>query len=231
MKIHFLPSSEYIQKTVSHPKPSKIYLPDWYKKIENFHRKEPVWGDDGSIMNKNLKMCQPFLDAMCFGYVQETWCDIYVEKNENQIVVRYAGDLEIFIIRENISINNDNYFYPAELAWIQPWIPKTEKGYSCLITSPINHFNLPFETTSGVVDSDTFYSQPFGKIPFYIKNNFLGLIPAGTPMYQIIPFKRQDFSSNVLDFDEDIFIKGNKYQNRKFWGSYKKFFWQKKNFY
>jgi hypothetical protein len=35
--------------------------------------------------------------------------------------------------------------------------------------------------------------------PFMMKNNFSGVVPAGTPVVQIVPFKRDDWKSNVYD--------------------------------
>lgn len=229
-KITFIPSSLEVEYSVNPPELAKNNVPNWYKEIKSFYRQKPVWNENNEIVNKNIKMCHPFFDAMTYGYIQKTWCDIYIEIQKENVFIRYSDGPEIFQIRNHLNIPNNNDYYPVELAWKQPWIPKTESGHSVLICSPINNYESPFETTAGIIDSDKFYRQPFGNIPFYIKNKYSGLIPKGTPMYQIIPFKRQQYNRKIEKFDEKIFLKGKKIQDKVFWGSYKKNFWQKKEF-
>jgi hypothetical protein len=47
---------------------------------------------------------------------------------------------------------------------------------------------------SGIVDSTILHE---GSIPFFIKKGFEGIIPAGTPILQIIPFKKDNWTSKV----------------------------------
>ena len=70
----------------------------------------------------------------------------------------------------------------------------------------------------------------FGQYPFYINKDFEGLIPAGTPMYQMIPFKRESWTSGCLEFDATTNERNTRTMKNKFWGTYKQNFWQKKNF-
>jgi hypothetical protein len=110
------------------------------------------------------------------------------------------------------------------------WIPKVEDGYSCLILSPINRTELPFYTASAIVDSDKMNYSHGGNLPFYIKKGFTGLIPAGTPMYQIIPFKRESWKMDVEKFDSEKALVGANNLRKNFIGSYKKRLWCKKEF-
>ena len=80
---------------------------------------------------------------------------------------------------------------------------KTPPGYSVLFTHPMNWHYLPFYSLSGVVDTDT-YTMPV-LFPFMMKNNFEGIIPKGTPVIQIIPFKRDDWKSNIYDKVSPVF--------------------------
>ena len=100
---------------------------------------------------------------------------------------------------------------------------------SALVTHPINRVDLPFTTMSGIVDFDKSIHAPIGNIPFFIKNGFTGVIPKGTPMFQILPFERNEWQSEKQKFDE------------KFWQTklnerhdvsdfYKKKIWQRKKF-
>lgn len=229
-EIEFIPSDKNCEILIPPPIPSKNCIPDWYKSIPGFKESELIFDESGQIINKSIKMCMPFLDALTFGYIQKTWTDIYIEINNNSINYYYSDGPQIISARENISMPIPNDLYQIEFAWKQPWIPKTKKGYSVIICNPNNGFHLPFITSSGVVDSDSFFHTPYGNVPFYIKNGFSGLIPAGTPMYQIIPFKRENWKSKKLNFNELEIKKNNHDQRKNFWGFYKKNIWSKKEF-
>ena len=47
----------------------------------------------------------------------------------------------------------------------------------------------------GIVDTDR-SPQPIN-FPFFIKKNFVGTIEVGTPVVQLIPFKRDDWKSGT----------------------------------
>ena len=92
----------------------------------------------------------------------------------------------------------DGMSYPK---WVNPWAIETPKGYSVLVTQPM-HRESPFTILQGIVDTDT-YNAPIN-FPFVLNNwEFEGLIPAGTPMAQIIPFKR-DFWKMEFGNEKDL---------------------------
>ena len=62
---------------------------------------------------------------------------------------------------------------------------KLPKDYSLLFLSPINRFDLPFLSITGIVDCDMYTGTVH--FPFFIKNSFTGIIEKGTPIVQIIP--------------------------------------------
>jgi hypothetical protein len=111
-------------------------------------------------------------------------------------------------------------------------VPKLPKGYSAIFAHPFNRIDLPFFTTTGVVDSDVFFhtGEHSGNYPFYIEKDFEGIIPAGTPMYQIIPVKRENWKSSAVPFNLDDSIRRERMLKRHFMNNYKKQFWQRKNY-
>lgn len=222
-EIEFIPSSEECQFKVKTPSPAKNYIPDWYKDI-----KAVTESNITADLEQNIKMCMPFLDSMTTGYIQETWCDILIDIKNGELVYRYSDSPEIISIRDKVSIPIDNTYYPYEFIWKGAWMPKLPKGYSALITHPFNNVNLPFTTLSGIIDSDIFHHTRFGNFPFYIKNNFTGIIPAGTPMYQIIPIKRDKWISKSKNYDHPSAESKEHLMRHKFLGVYKNIFWQKK---
>jgi hypothetical protein len=98
-----------------------------------------------------------------------------------------------------------------------------------LITHPLNRHDLPFTTLSAVVDGGLVL-DPNGNIPFYIKKDFEGVIPKGTPIIQIIPFFQENWSSKKI---KNLTKKGDQHGKMSasiLFGWYKKTFWTKKHY-
>lgn len=229
MEIEFYPSSKESEKFVPPPKPAKFYLPDWYKDHDGLNYKKLEFNDKGKVKNLSIKQCMPFLDSLSHGYIQETWTEIYVKNNTESIEYFYSSGPKIINNRGPKKIPNNDYI-DEEFIWQIPWIPKVPKDYSILFTHPLNRIDLPFHTLSGIVDSDTFFHIPNGNYPFYIKNNFNGVIPIGTPMYQMIPIKRNSWDRVFHNFNNDETTKRSNVIYNKFYGAYKNLFWNKKVF-
>lgn len=237
MKIEFNPVSKLSELTVPCPKPAKEYIPEWYKNIKAFHTEKPEFNDLGRS-NRTVKMCVPFYDSFSSGYIQESWQDISIELNAKDdgtynLSYHYPTDPPIMSLRQNSSqINIDNSYYPLDLVWHPQWTPKLPKGYSALIISPLNRHDLPFYTLSGIVDFDShFQSESGSNLPFLLKSNFTGIIKKGTPLYQIIPFKRERWNSIKNIFNEEENIKEVQKMRQYFWGAYKKIHWSKKEYF
>jgi hypothetical protein len=230
INIEFIPSSKDVEIFVSSPIPSKNFIPNWYKSGKLVPKKFLHDKKTGEIINKPLKMCVPFLDSLTHGYIQESWCDIKIEKNENEINFYYSSEPKIMDVRDASSVKTNGSYYEIEFIWKMPWETKTLDGYSILITHPLNRIDLPFYTLSGIIDSDKFYHGRFGNLPFYIKKDFEGIIPAGTPLFQIIPIKRTNFKSKKQKFNNDFSNKKYYETIKNFYGIYKNKFWQKKEF-
>lgn len=230
-QIQFIPSSTEIFNFVQSPISAKKLTPQWYKDIENNYKKSPLFKDDGKLANTNLKMCMPFWDALTAGYIQVTWSDIYISKDsEEKVQFVYSQGPNPLNARSSKHVPTySNEFYPIEFVWQTPWSLKLPRGYSALVCHPLNRLDLPFVTLNGIIDSDVFSHSVFGNQPFYIKNGFEGLIPAGTPMFQIIPIKREFWESKSVTHtvEQEKKVRQN---GSKMWGFYKNNFWQKKEY-
>jgi hypothetical protein len=123
---------------------------------------------------------------------------------------------------------NRDYAIPK---WTNPWLIKTPKGYSCIFTSPFNR-DAPFNIFDGVVDTDT-YDMPVN-FPFGLKDpDFEGLIPAGTPIAQVIPFKRTAWKSEYTETTPEVTERINKATtelNSRWYDVYRTRWWSKKEF-
>ena len=229
MKIEFIPSDEYVELIVSPPKPAKEYIPKWYREHKNINQVDKLYFKEDGDMIKTMKECMPFFDSFNTGYIQETWTDINIGYKNGQITYNYPLGPNILELRNYASVKVSDDYGPEEFAWCTPWIPKLPKGYSVMVTQPLNHFNS-FTTLTGIIDSDTFYHTPFGRIPFYIKKGFTGTIPAGTPMFQFIPIKRESWTLKTIGYNFKEQTRRDAKIRRNFIGSYKNMFWNKKEY-
>lgn len=216
MKIKFVPGSKDIEELVPCLEPSKFSIPQWYKDIP---------GGKDLI---NVKKCVPFLDSMSHGYIQKTWTDIHI-RNSNGLEIFFDHKVPILKHRERLDLPVEESFYNIELIWQRPWSMIFPDNYSGLITHPLNRIDLPFITLTGIVDLDKSIHASIGNIPFYIKKDFSGTIPAGTPMFQVIPIHRDDWESERLSYSEQFWNEKHSEKGNGL-GFYKKKIWQKKSF-
>lgn len=224
------PTSELASQVLPPPKPARLYQPDWYKKMTAFYDNKATFFTTGTV-NKTLKHCQPFADSLNAGYIMETWQDIYFSFDGDVFEYSFPTKPDIIANRDHVAIDMGEDFHKVEFVFHPAWMPELPKGWSMLYVQPLNRPNLPFFVPSGIIDSDRFVTtSEKSSLPFYVRKNFSGVLPAGTPFVQMIPVKREDWISETLLFDE---VKRNRitYSNlSKFWGGYKKNFWSKKSY-
>ena len=233
-KIIFHPVGEVEQAEAIPPMPAKTFLPDWYKKIEHFYGGKPHIRN--GMANLSVKACMPFYDALTSGYIQQAWQDMsfeFIRLEDGNETVYFGEPFETasFHVRDappSVKLSND--YYPFEFVFHPPYYAELPKGYSLLITQPLNSFNSPLVFTSGIVDSDQFTMSAKGNLPFFVRRGFQGVIPKGTPLFQMIPIKRENWSSEIKKFDKEKQSEIMRPIITKFWGGYKHTYWNKKTF-
>lgn len=216
------------------PKPAISCLPEWYKEQESYVFKDKMV-IDGFVSQATIKKCIPIFDSITSGYIIFSTVDIFVSQKDGFPFFNWATT--IIEDAPAIEFHNNEQFskYPKFKdiktlpKFFNPWTIQTPKGYSCFITQPL-HRELPFEILSGIVDTDSYNATVH--FPFSLKNQkWEGLIPSGTPIAQVIPFKRENWKMEIGS-EEDI-EKNNKILfslRTQFFNGYKKNFWTKKNF-
>jgi len=239
--IGFNPTSEIAETLIPMPRPASEYSPAWYSDMGAFLNKKARIGpdDDESYFGSadlTVKMCVPFRDGMFAGYIQEAWQDIYLDLSDNNPenfkYILPTKSPRMMNHRDTTSMPIGNNFYQTEFVFHPPWTPEVPKGWSVLYTQPINRVDLVTWFPSAIVDNDTFtHSHDESNIPFYIKKDFVqGVIPKGTPLYQMIPIRREAWSSHPNRYDPITQAKISQEPRKTFWGGYKKIFWQKKEY-
>ena len=225
------------------PEPSLKHVPKWFKELK--HSKEIP----------TVKGCMPFLDSLTAGYIMKMPQDLYLEHNftnekgEKDSSFRYSfHDSQQLVTRYKFNVNtkekdchNPRQLGPKcpfhdknkELPFykiLNPFAIKTPPGYSCLFVPPLNNHDDRFEIVSGIVDTDTYE----GEINFPIIINgdkyptLNTIIKRGTPLAQVIPFKRESWKIVINERPISEAVIGF-YQVKKFLiDNYRKIFWRKK---
>jgi len=231
--ITFVARDEFVFKATQEPVPAKSQFPDWYKNIPTHRTKTPEFEPGQGVQNATFKQCMPFFDSWTMGYLMLTPCDVVVEKNfDGSSVKVYTHPMFDLIGNRGAPSTNSmpipKDYYQNEFTWMTQWEAQTPPGYSSFYTHPINRPELPFYTISGVMDTDKWYIT--GNHPFIIKKGFEGVIPMGTPMMSIIPFKRDSWISDKREMSKiEHDILQSKVQRHATAG-YKKEFWERKEF-
>ena len=212
-KIQFVPISDAVPHIISAPIPASKKIPEWYKHQNAIIGDKVVVTDWGNA-NTTVKKCMPVLDDMSAGYYITLASDLLVSWNEDNTPsfawsLDTSGGLNIGsdvtplpkLIEGHTTDQISHLPIPTEYS-IHPqkfsnyYRIVTPKGYSCMFRHPSWMFDLPFYTLSGIVDTD---KHPVAvNFPFLIRNGWSGLIEEGTPIVQVIPFKRTEWESEIV---------------------------------
>lgn len=217
--------------------PAVTMTPEWYKQTQRWATIPE--GEPNLGMNPwpGLKHCLPFLDALSIGY--------YILLDQDIVVIRDNGNVTIDWERKEFPpvefrpphVTNPLQApagYGAEYMhfhWFLHASIRPPDGYSMIITHPFNRYELPFFTLTGVVDD---YALPGANASFFLKNDFEGVIPKGTPLAQVIPFKREVWKAvnNPGMWEESRQSSSGDFVSQKelLDGYYRKTIWKKKSY-
>lgn len=202
--------------------PAVNNIPEWYKKTL-------------PVIDKQMtaKKCVPLMDVFSTGYIIKTPCNIYVSTGKNnEKIITDDFSVDSFVvghIQSQVSefqLDKGLNRYPFK--FINSFHIKTPKGYSCFFFHPTNQTELPFYTLEAVVDTDK--HKAVINFPFFIKQDFEGLIPKGTPMVQFLPFKRENWISKLKDEDSPYYDKDHYRTFGPPFSYYKKNAWTRKTY-
>lgn len=207
-----------------YPQPASKFLPDWYKDLESYigGKKQPT-GDGNTAAT--MKKCMPVFDAMTAGYVLLLPADIFVSQKDNAPYYEWSNfnlvNFHSTLQAPNHPMHN-GFSYPK---FMNPWAIKTAPGYSSLFVQPF-HREAPFTIMPGIVDTDTYHAPV--NFPFTLNDSkFEGLIPAGTPIAQVIPIKRDVWRKEHSKWNV---ARINTRLETRFFDRYKSLFWHRKEY-
>lgn len=212
------------------PKPATASVPDWYKNLESYLGGDKKPNGEGTTTG-TIKRCMPVFDAITNGYILYTYTDIWISQKDEMPWYEWPSfnPISWHPVEQAPNHPNRNGHQQSYPKWINPWAIQTPPGYSILFTQPM-HRESVFTILPGIVDTDQ-YNAPVN-FPFVLNNvKYEGLIPAGTPMAQVIPFKRESWEMSIGT--QEDFEKQNKTTIRlrtRFFDSYKSQFRQPKEY-
>ncbi len=221
----------------NNPEPASKVMPKWYVDAD-LYAKDPRNGKyipnyDGGKM-PTFKACPAILDLFTTGYVLKTPCDLRFYKENNIPKVDVKKEYKDFC---DARPPMPGFQYPKGYSkhhfhWFPNWAPELPEGYSALYVNPLNNFGLPFFTVAGIIDNDKFNTP--GLMPFFLQDDFEGIIPEGTPYVQIIPFKRDDWEMTLHLHNQQELLQRHKDSADTFrkpdGGIYKKHFWTRRKY-
>lgn len=203
-KIRFIANRPWLkEESPSRPVPMVKTIPDWYRQADR-HAKDPATGEYWQMPDiggkvPTWKACPAVFDIMGSGYTYLTPCDIEFAEDAGGNIQCRALDPKyrhFLIEREPMpGFVHPPGYHLKHFAWWPDWAIELPAGYSALYAQPFNRYDLPFLTTSGIVDNDKI-GVP-GSMPFFVLKGVSGVLPAGTPYAQILPFKREHWASEV----------------------------------
>lgn len=217
-------------------------IPLWTDLHISVKKKVRLFADDGSLLGE----IHHFGDSS--NLVGETITDL----PDNPTVAKAIRDGELSVavsmpletIFDGPAIGNHSWEQVGDLCDLKkfelgknllkmsnPWSIKTPPGWSVAFKNPSNNFSNDIHILEGVVDTDN-YIVPVN-FPFVWTGSGEGewVIPKGTPLVQVIPFKRADMDLVIKLKDEDSEHKVQRARHTKHFDGYKTLFWHKRHKY
>jgi hypothetical protein len=202
-KITFTLHSGYVKTgsvaDIYYPIPASKQVPEWYKKLPASH---DISSLKASSDTETIKRCMPVFDILTSGYFIKTYTDIEISKDKDGTVkwdwsskytpldpVTSHPQFQLMGYKDKI---NESL---VALKFTNPFSIITPEGYSVLIINPPHRQSWGGKIMEGIVDTDKYYAPI--NFPFILDSGFEGLIPAGTIIAQVIPFRRDSFEMKI----------------------------------
>ncbi|HXA40833.1 MAG TPA: hypothetical protein VNW53_17670 [Phenylobacterium sp.] len=188
------------------PVPAAQGLPGWLRAMPAQAFSAVVAGDDDTA-----KRCPPFVDAMTSGFLIPLICDVRVENGE----FTWDNDLPaggaVGFPRSPIGIHDASQvsgtpLFDADRFMIKfhnLWTIEAPPGYALMFTHPVNRFDLPFTTLTGLVDSDRYHDAWINFPAHWRDAGFSGVLPRGTPVAQCFPVRRETWAARTATFTDE----------------------------
>jgi hypothetical protein len=209
------------------PVPVSTNLPKWYKKLSHSWEKLTIKGcmpfldtittgyiiktpQDYYVKLKPKKDPKPDEDPYDF-VVDASFSNApnYLKAQAEKIGVNFNATFHPYTQLEGSPMLERN-LSPKFFKFDNPWIIETPPGYSCLFLPLLNNNDDRFEILPGIVDTDVYEHRvqfPCVFNGWKYKNGYEGTIKKGTPIVQIIPFKREKWKMKIKTISNEELAK------------------------
>jgi hypothetical protein len=152
----------------------------------------------------------PIFDLLTAGYILTAPCDIYLDASNPErlewsipqgLLAHQADMFAVHASEQYDKMPNNKALYHKDLLRIFPfWSVGTPKGYSSIFLQPSYLDSSPLTALQAIVDTDAFITD--GHLSFWVEKNFKGIIKQGTPLVQVIPFRRDSWEKDFASVEE-----------------------------
>mgnify|MGYP001204628187 CR=1 FL=1 len=198
------------------PVAAKEFMPEWWKKMK-------IRVDHRGRLTQTIRSCPSMQDWLTMGYyIVATedipvrngstwdWPDESEEFGTPEWFEQHSASHPKAQLADYISYMGDDAPVHDAFKVSSYWNMKTPPGYSVLFLDPFLFQNRFFACWQGVIDTDKFnVNLDNAQIIFYPKVKHSFWIEAGTPLVQVFPFKRDEWTSTYFLQDADDWY--NKY--------------------
>jgi hypothetical protein len=148
-----------------------------------------------------VKRCPPFVDAMTHGFLIPLMCDLRFENGEIIWDQELPPGGAVTFVRAPIGFHESSQvagtplFEPDRflIKFHNLWTIEAPQGYAVLFTHPLNRFDLPFTTLTGLVDCDRYHDNWVHFPAHWHDPEFTGVLAKGTPIAQCVPVRRENW--------------------------------------
>jgi len=164
------------------PMPAAAGLPGWFKAMPGLAFNAVL-----STEFETVKRCPPFIDAMTCGFLIPLICDVKVENGEFTWDNNPPPGGAVSFPRSPIGFHDAGQvtgtpLFKADQFLIKfhnLWTIDAPDGYSLPFTHPVNRFDLPFTTLTGLVACDRYHDAWIHFSAHWHDVNFSGVLPKG----------------------------------------------------
>ena len=190
---------------------SNKILPEWFKELTPKFNHSGIRGDALTV-----KRSPGIMRYLNYGYVVRTWTDIIIttdmkhgnvhfEYTENEHNTGRKNVFSYLGLNKPVSLMADhtfgipsalpNAYFKNVLKWSLGWHAWMPNGYDLWFAPMQYHFNPHFTPTTGILD--TRITEQLNVQIFWHPQEEKVLIPAGTPLVQLIPVKRDELDFTI----------------------------------
>jgi len=174
---------------IAEPVPARSALPPWFRSLKGLDTDQLSATNDGVT----VKRCLPFLDAMSTGWIIPLAATVRLQVTDDGKHVESGWEFDRVMVSNHAAfqVAGNPYEPRPPMKFHNYWTIKTQPGWSCMFIPLLNRPNPAFEVMSGIVDTDAFPTPV--NFPFVASaEDGVHVLPKGTPLVQVIPFRRAD---------------------------------------